>query len=142
MSPTVRTPTWCSERPSGRPLDPDTPSQPMPKLIEQYNRANPGKSLRRISLHDLRHVHATTLLLAGEPVHVVAVRLGHADPSVTLRVYAHVIQDLTPAVLTPSLGPSGTPENPNRPLRRRAAVSSGVSIGFDGRPAVVKTDRP
>ena len=30
-------------------------------------------------------------LLAGVPVHVVAARLGHADPSVTLRVYAHVI---------------------------------------------------
>ena len=32
-------------------------------------------------------------LLAGVPVHVVAARLGHADPSVTLRVYAHVIRD-------------------------------------------------
>ncbi|QXJ26628.1 tyrosine-type recombinase/integrase [Actinomadura graeca] len=42
-------------------------------------------------LHDLRHIHATTLLLAGVPVHVVAARLGHADPSITLRVYAHVI---------------------------------------------------
>jgi integrase len=26
-------------------------------------------------------------------VHVVAARLGHADPSVTLRVYAHLIRD-------------------------------------------------
>jgi hypothetical protein len=43
--------------------------------------------------HDLRHSHATTLLLAGVPVHVVAARLGHADPSITLRVYAHVISD-------------------------------------------------
>jgi integrase len=42
---------------------------------------------------DLRHIHATTLLLAGVPVHVVAARLGHADPSVTLRVYAHVIRE-------------------------------------------------
>jgi integrase len=25
--------------------------------------------------------------------HVVAARLGHADPSITLRVYAHVISD-------------------------------------------------
>jgi hypothetical protein len=33
------------------------------------------------------------LLLAGVPVHVVAARLGHADPSVTLRVYAHIIRD-------------------------------------------------
>lgn len=43
-------------------------------------------------LHDLRHVHATTLLLAGVPVHVVAARLGHADPAITLKVYAHVIR--------------------------------------------------
>jgi integrase len=27
------------------------------------------------------------------PVHVVAARLGHADPSITLRVYAHVINE-------------------------------------------------
>jgi integrase len=39
------------------------------------------------------HIHATTLLLAGVPVHVVAARLGHADPSITLRVYAHVIRE-------------------------------------------------
>ena len=44
-------------------------------------------------MHDLRHVHATTLLLAGVPVHVIAARLGHADPSITLCVYAHVISD-------------------------------------------------
>jgi integrase len=31
--------------------------------------------------------------LAGVPVHVVAARLGHADPSITLRVYAHVIRE-------------------------------------------------
>jgi integrase len=40
-------------------------------------------------LHDLRHLHATTLLLPGVPVHVVAARLGHADPASTLRVYAN-----------------------------------------------------
>ena len=30
--------------------------------------------------------------MAGVPVFVVADRLGHADPSVTLRVYAYVIR--------------------------------------------------
>jgi integrase len=44
-------------------------------------------------LHDLRHIHATLLLKAGVPVHVVAARLGHADPAITLRVYAHVLRD-------------------------------------------------
>lgn len=33
-----------------------------------------------------------TSLLSGVPVHVVAARLGHADPAITLRVYAHVIR--------------------------------------------------
>ncbi|HYN28779.1 MAG TPA: tyrosine-type recombinase/integrase, partial [Dermatophilaceae bacterium] len=46
-----------------------------------------------IRLHDLRHLHATLLLKAGVPVHVVAARLGHADPAITLRVYAHVLDD-------------------------------------------------
>lgn len=32
------------------------------------------------------------LLTAGVPVHVVAERLGDADPAITLRVYAHVIR--------------------------------------------------
>ncbi|WP_207944946.1 tyrosine-type recombinase/integrase [Actinomadura rubrisoli] len=41
-------------------------------------------------MHDLRHIRATTLLLTGVPVHVPAARLGHADPAITLRVYAHV----------------------------------------------------
>ncbi|GII95759.1 hypothetical protein [Sinosporangium siamense] len=35
----------------------------------------------------LQHIHATTLLLAGVPVHVVAAHLGHADPAIILQVY-------------------------------------------------------
>lgn len=53
----------------------------------------PGEPLPHARLHDLRHLHATTLLLAGVPVHIVAARLGHADPAVTLRVYSHVLRE-------------------------------------------------
>lgn len=77
----------------GDPLFPDTPSSLMPKLIEAHNKQNPKAQLPHARLHDLRHIHATTLLLAGVPVHVVAARLGHADPAITLRVYAHVIHE-------------------------------------------------
>ncbi|MEV1249976.1 site-specific integrase [Nonomuraea sp. NPDC049750] len=77
----------------GDPLFPDTPSSLMPKLIETHNKQNPRGQLPHACLHDLRHIHATTLLLAGVPVHVVAARLGHADPAITLRVYAHVIHE-------------------------------------------------
>ncbi len=44
-----------------------------------------------IRLHDLRHTHATVLLTAREPVHVVSQRLGHASAVVTMTIYAHVL---------------------------------------------------
>ncbi|MGW4796193.1 tyrosine-type recombinase/integrase [Nonomuraea sp. NPDC004297] len=78
----------------GDPLFPDTPSSLMPKVIETHNKQNPTAQLPHARLHDLRHIHAT-LLLASVPVRVVAARLGHADPAITLRVYAHVIHEQT-----------------------------------------------
>jgi integrase len=79
----------------GEPLYPDTVSALMAKLINGYNRsATPlAGPLPHARLHELRHLHATTLLLAGVPVHVVAARLGHADPAITLRVYSHVLRE-------------------------------------------------
>jgi integrase len=68
--------------------------------VSVHPRLLPAEStpLPRARLHDLRHLHATTLLLAGVPVHVVAARLGHADPAVTLRVYAHVLREQAASV--------------------------------------------
>jgi integrase len=51
------------------------------------------EGMPRIKLHELRHSHATILLRAGVPVHIVAKRLGHKDPSVTLNVYADAVPD-------------------------------------------------
>lgn len=48
-------------------------------------------ALPALVVHELRHMHATLLLRDGVPVHIVAKRLGHKDPSVTLNVYADVI---------------------------------------------------
>jgi integrase len=45
-----------------------------------------GLDVPVIRLHDLRHTHATILLGAGEPVHIVSRRLGHASVVVTLTV--------------------------------------------------------
>lgn len=75
----------------GQPVHPDTVSQLMPRLIAKHNAVASKSPLPPARLHDLRHVHATVLLTAGVPVHIVAARLGHADPSITLRVYAHVV---------------------------------------------------
>jgi integrase len=84
----------------GEPLYPDTVTALMTKLINRHNKpiTPPAAPLPHTRLHDLRHLHATTLLLAGVPVHVVAARLGHADPAVTLRVYSHVLREHTAGV--------------------------------------------
>ncbi|MDI6815790.1 MAG: site-specific integrase, partial [Actinomycetota bacterium] len=49
--------------------------------------------LRRITPHAMRHSYASALLSAGEPIQNVSRLLGHADPSITLRVYAHVLPE-------------------------------------------------
>ncbi len=46
-----------------------------------------------VRLHDLRHFTATQLIGAGMDVRTVADFLGHSDPSLTLRVYSHAIEE-------------------------------------------------
>jgi integrase len=53
--------------------------------------------LRQIRIHDLRHSYATHLLQAAAPATYVSRQLGHADASITLRVYAHYLPDATHA---------------------------------------------
>ena len=43
-----------------------------------------------LHFHDLRHTHATWLLARRVPLIAVANRLGHANPVITMMVYAHV----------------------------------------------------
>jgi integrase len=46
----------------------------------------------RTGLHNRRHAHAVLLLESQVPVKVVADRLGHADPTMTMRIYQHVTE--------------------------------------------------
>ncbi len=69
---------------AGRPVNPTT-------LTHAIRDTLPALGLAHHRLHDLRHTHATMLLASGWGVVDVANRLGHKDPSVTLRVYAHCI---------------------------------------------------
>ena len=47
-----------------------------------------------ISVHGLRHTHASILLYAGVSIGSVARRLGHASMTTTQKTYLHVIQEL------------------------------------------------
>ena len=44
-----------------------------------------------VRFHDLRHSHATALIASGESIKAVSRRLGHADITITLKVYVHVL---------------------------------------------------
>jgi integrase len=49
---------------------------------------------RSVKFHDLRHTHATLLLLQGVNVKVVSERLGHTSIKMTLDTYSHVLPDM------------------------------------------------
>jgi integrase len=53
-----------------------------------------------LRFHDLRHTHATWLLALRVPMIAVSNRLGHANPVVTMMVYAHVDKQVERGLLT------------------------------------------
>lgn len=50
--------------------------------------------LPQISIHGLRHTHATILLLKGENIKVISERLGHTSVKITLDTYSHVLPSM------------------------------------------------
>lgn len=76
------------------PLMPDTATQNFRRLCAAMEKRAAGESPPRVEswpwhLHDLRHYTATELFGAGKNPKTVAELLGHADASVTLRIYTH-----------------------------------------------------
>ena len=47
-----------------------------------------------ITVHALRHTHASILLNAGVTIHSIADRLGHSSVSTTQETYTHIIDEL------------------------------------------------
>jgi integrase len=50
----------------------------------------PALGVPGVTFHGLRHTHASQLIAAGIDIVTVSKRLGHAKPSVTLAIYAHL----------------------------------------------------
>lgn len=73
--------------PSGRTLHPD-------RISSAFRRHVRITGLPRLSLHGLRHSHATLALQAGIHPKVVSERLGHSSVSLTLDTYSHAIPAL------------------------------------------------
>jgi len=67
------------------------PTEPNSFRYRWWNRLVRRAGLPRIRFHDLRHTAATLLLARGVPVKVVSEMLGHANVSITLNLYGHVL---------------------------------------------------
>jgi len=80
---------FCSE--FGTPLS-------IPNLTYRYFRPILEKAkLPQIRLYDLRHTHATLLLIADEHLKVVSERLGHSTIRLTADTYSHVLDSMQQA---------------------------------------------
>lgn len=63
----------------------------------RFEKTRAAAGLPDIRLHQLRHFHATQLLVGAVPPPVIAARLGHSNAATTLRVYGHAALDASRA---------------------------------------------
>src|SRR5262245_34768480 len=71
--------------PEGNPPPPNTSTPPWARAAAELG--------LDVTFHALRHTHASQLIDAGVDIVTISKRLGHANPSVTLSVYAHLFRN-------------------------------------------------
>jgi len=76
--------TLVCARPDG------TPTSPFGLTHAFFDFIRKHPELPRVRFHDLRHTHATQLLLAGVHPRIAQERLGHSTVALTLDLYSHV----------------------------------------------------
>jgi integrase len=60
------------------------------RITQDWKRFTAARGLPRVTLHALRHAHASALIASGADPVTVSRRLGHGSPVVTMAVYAHL----------------------------------------------------
>jgi integrase len=70
----------------GEPLQPSNVSSDWGELAGHLG-------MPEVTFHGLRHTHASQLIASGVDIVTVSKRLGHAKPSVTLAIYAHMFKE-------------------------------------------------
>lgn len=97
---------------------------------------------RKWRLHDLRHWTATTAITTGHDVRTVAGRLGHANPAMTLRVYAHAVEGADQALASTlastldDVVASEDARSSDRKLLTRIGIDADALAGFGRRNSI------
>ncbi len=84
---------WVFIQDNGSMMGYSTPYETLQDTIKRYNRDKPEEEhLPLILFHGLRHTSATLLIASQQDVKTVSQRLGHAQTSTTMNIYAHALQ--------------------------------------------------
>ncbi|MFF5297878.1 tyrosine-type recombinase/integrase [Streptomyces sp. NPDC013161] len=86
-------------------------------LIPKAGEDGKYESAREHGMHALRHFYASVLLDVGESIKAVSQYLGHTDPALTLRVYAHLMpssQERTRKAVDSALSPNNDDLSPDQ----------------------------
>jgi integrase len=73
--------TW-----DGRPRSPNA-------VTKEWTRAMAEAGMPKVTLHSLRHTHASMLIAAGMDVLTISRRLGHGSPTITFAIYGHLLDN-------------------------------------------------
>lgn len=85
---------WVFTQDNGKMMNYSTPYQALQDTINRYNKNHPSEEqLPLIPFHGLRHTSATLLIASQQDVKTVSNRLGHAQTSTTMNIYAHALQE-------------------------------------------------
>lgn len=82
---------WLFIQDTGRQMNYSTPYAAFHDTLVRYN-ATHADTLPMIPLHGLRHTSATLLIASNQDVRSVSSRLGHAQTSTTMNIYAHALE--------------------------------------------------
>ena len=85
---------WIFIQDNGKMMNYSTPYEAFQDAIRRYNNGKaPEQQLPLIPFHGLRHTSATLLIASRQDVKTVSSRLGHAQTSTTMNIYAHALQE-------------------------------------------------
>src|SRR5262249_40227786 len=88
------------------------PSRPTALAI-RWRKTVQALGLPVIVFHSLRHSHVSMLIASKVDVVTISKRIGHADPSITLKIYAHLFDETDAAAaeaINMALGANSVPK--------------------------------
>jgi integrase len=71
---------------NGQPYGPDLPNKRLRTICN-------NNGIPQCRVHDLRHTYGSLQLRNKVPLEVVSERMGHANPTITLSIYRHLLED-------------------------------------------------